>query len=202
VRPNTLAALADALGVSTDYLLGRDGGGRSMLEHCALLYATDDEFIDYAGQFLADGIERSEATLAVTTPRRIRLLRNALGGSAAEVTFVEASRWYKAPAPALASYRTFIEQKLKSGSDWIRIIGEPLWSGRSTSEVALWTRYESLLNLELGAAPATIVCPYDTSALDPGLLEQAHATHQHTRVHGEVSPSAKYVEPGEFALEP
>jgi transcriptional regulator with XRE-family HTH domain len=201
VRPTTLTMLSEALGVSVDYLLGRDGSGGSMLEHYALLYATPDEFVESAGPFVAEGIERSEATLAVTTARKIKLLRELLGADASEVTFVEARRWYTTPAASLAAYRAFIEQKLESGVGWIRILGEPVWSGRSASEVALWTRYESLLNLEFAGVPVTVVCPYDTSALRSQILEQARATHQHTRVHGEVAANPEYIEPSRFALE-
>jgi transcriptional regulator with XRE-family HTH domain len=202
VRPATLAALSDALGVSIDYLLGRDDSGRSMLEHCAMVYATHDEFLESASEFIAEGIKRSEATLAVTTASKIRLLRKEIGGKAADVTFVEARRWYTTPSAALVGYREFVEQNLQSGSGWIRILGEPVWSGRTTSEVARWTRYESLLNLEFARTPVTIACPYDSSALDPAILEQAHATHQHTRTHGETARNPNYVEPSHFALEP
>jgi transcriptional regulator with XRE-family HTH domain len=201
LRPTTLAVLSDALGVSIDYLLGRDDRGRSMLNHCTLLYATHDEFVENASQFIAEGLERSEATLAVTTAAKLRLLQKELGDEAAEVTYIEARRLYSTPTAALAGYRKFIEQNLESGSAWIRILGEPVWSGRSSAEVALWTRYESLLNLEFAGAPVTFVCPYDASALDPTILEQAHATHQHTRVHGQIAHNPKYIEPSRFALE-
>jgi transcriptional regulator with XRE-family HTH domain len=201
VRPTTLSVLADALGVTVDYLLGR-AGGQSMLDHYALLYATEEEFVESAGRFVAEGIERSEATLAVTTAPKIKLLRKRLGADAAEVTFVEARRWYTTPAAALAAYRTFLEEKLASGSGWIRILGEPVWSGRSRSEVSLWTRYESLLNVEFAGVPATVVCPYDTSALGAGILNQACATHRHSRVHGELAANPEYIEPCTFALEP
>jgi len=201
LRPTTLAVLSDALGVSIDYLLGRDDRGRSMLKHCTMLYATHEEFVENASQFIAEGLERSEATVAVTTAPKIRLIQKELGDKAAEVTYVEARRWYSTPMSALAGYRKFIDQSLELGSGWIRILGEPVWSGRSTSEVALWTRYESLLNLELAGAPITVLCPYDTSALDPRILEHAQATHPHTRTHSEIARNPRYVEPSRFALE-
>jgi transcriptional regulator with XRE-family HTH domain len=200
VRPATLSALCDALGVTVDYLLGREGGARPMLEHHALLHASDDEFVQRAGPFLAEGVERSEATLAVTTPARIELLRDRLGAGASEVAFSEARSWYTTPTAALAAYREFIDEKLGSGAGWVRILGEPVWSGRSDAEVALWARYESLLNLEFAALPVTVACPYDTAALPPGIVRQAHATHRHTCADGDIAPSPDYVEPSAFAL--
>jgi transcriptional regulator with XRE-family HTH domain len=202
VRPTTLGLLSDALGVSIDYLLGRDDSGRAMLEHCAMLYATPDEFLEGTRDFITEGIKRSDATLAVTSAPKIRLLRKEFGNTAPNVTYVEARRWYTTPAVALAGYRKFVEQSLQAGSGWVRILGEPIWSGRTTSEVALWTRYESLLNLEFARAPVAIRCPYDTSALDPRILEQAHATHKHTSAHGEKALNPNYVDPSQFALDP
>jgi transcriptional regulator with XRE-family HTH domain len=202
VRPTTLTVLCDALGVTVDYLLGRDGSARTMLEHHALLYATPDEFLDSAGAFVAEGVERAESTLVVTTAANIKLLRKALGANASQVTFTESRRWYTTPAAALAAYGKFVEEKLESGDSWIRILGEPVWSGRSASEMALWARYESLLNLEFAGVPATVLCPYDTSGLDNDILEQACATHRHTHALGEVAANPGYREPGDFALEP
>jgi hypothetical protein len=192
--------LSEALGVTADYLLGRDGSARSMLEHQALLYETQDDFVERAGAFLAEGVERFETTLAVTTAPKVKLLRKRLGPLASDVTFAPAGRWYTTPAGALAAYHKFVEQKLEAGSGWIRILGEPVWSGRSAAEVVLWTRYESLLNLEFAGLPMTVVCPYDASGLDPEILEQACVTHQHTRAHGEIACNPEYRAPGDFAL--
>ena len=49
-------------------------------------------------------------------------------------------------------------------SDRVRIVGEPVWSTLSAAAVTEWTRYESLLNVELALAPAAILCPYDAAA--------------------------------------
>jgi hypothetical protein len=201
VRPTTLAVLSDALGVTVDYLLARDGAARSMVEHSALFYETLDEFVDSAAAFVAEGVRGSEATLAVTTRAKRELLRKRLGPDASEVTFVQAPDWYTTPAAALAAYRTYVDEQLAAGAGWIRILGEPLWSGRSAAELALWTRYESLLNLQFAGAPVTIVCPYDASALDAEILEQAHATHQHTESDGDLADNPRYRLPSDFALE-
>src|ERR1700688_4806451 len=60
VRLSSLSALADALGVSVDYLIGTTATLRSrMLEHRVLLYASDEEFLAAAIPFVAEGVERS-----------------------------------------------------------------------------------------------------------------------------------------------
>jgi transcriptional regulator with XRE-family HTH domain len=78
VRPGTLAALSRPLGVSIDYLVGGSAPRRTMLEHSVFPYRTDDQFRTAIGPFLAEGIERSEALIAVTTGANIELLRDDL----------------------------------------------------------------------------------------------------------------------------
>src|SRR6202035_1380350 len=81
VRLSSLAALAGALGVSVDYLIGSDAAMESsVFEHLVLGYSSDQEFLAATFPFLAGGVERAEAVLAVTTHPNIALLRDALNG--------------------------------------------------------------------------------------------------------------------------
>src|SRR5438132_8785037 len=70
VRPGTLSALASALGLTVDYLLGA-GGEQKLLTHRALLYDSAEEFLAAALPLLRDAMRRSEAPLVVTTSENI-----------------------------------------------------------------------------------------------------------------------------------
>src|SRR3984893_14177140 len=60
VRLGSLVALANALGVSVDYLVGGKATVSSkLLEHRALIYGSDEEFLAWTVPFLVDGITRS-----------------------------------------------------------------------------------------------------------------------------------------------
>jgi hypothetical protein len=174
----------------------------TMLDHSALLYGTEDQFRTAVGPFLAEGIERSEAVLAVTTAPNIELLHDHLGRDARHVEFIDASGFYTTPAAALESFKAFAETKLDRGVSWVRVVGEPLWPEGCDSEVRLWTRYESMFNLVFAASPMTVVCPYDERCVGPEILRQAHHTHPRTIGEGGISPSPDYADPGRFALEP
>ncbi len=64
------------------------------------------------------------------------------------------------------------------GSRRLRGIGEPIWDGRSRAELAECQRHEALLNVAFeGSGPWWLLCPYDTDALDPDVLEEAERTH-------------------------
>jgi transcriptional regulator with XRE-family HTH domain len=198
LRPGTLSALASALGVTVDYLVSGGPAGAPMLDHRALLYGSDEELVDTAGAFLAAGVERSEAVLALTTRGNIELLRRRLGRDAGSVDFVESARWLTEPASALAAITAFSRAKLEGGAPWVRFLGEPIWEGRSAEESRLWTRFESLFNLVFAAWPMTVVCPYDERSVQPEISRQARLTHPCTIERGEVAPSADYADPGEF----
>lgn len=202
LRPSTLAALARTLRVSIDYLVAGGPVDGTMLEHHALLYETDDNLASAAASFLAEALERSEAVLVVGSDTTTGLLRDQLGSQARQVQFADQLSWYCTPANALESYRQFIARAIAEGATWVRIIGEPDWAGCSEPEVRLWARYESLINLVFSAVPASILCLYDTRALDPAVIEHARATHPHTLEGEAAAPSTAYTDPGEFVLEP
>ncbi len=173
-----------------------------MLEHSVFAYRTDDQFQTTIGSFLAQGIERSEATLAVTTAPNIELLREHLGKDATSVEFIDSSGFLITPTATLEAFMAFRETSLARGCVWIRIVGEPRWIERSDAEVRLWTRFESLFNLVFDASPMTVSCPYDERSLAPEIVRQAHRTHPHVLHDRGISQSRDYISPSRFTLEP
>ena len=202
LRPDTLSALAGALGVTIDYLVGGGRASTAMLDHKALVYGTDAELATTAGHFLAAGVERSEAVLAVTTRDNIELLREQLGRAAESVEFVESTTWLTTPAATLDGFKAFSRANLEGGVPWVRILGEPIWVGRSEAEVRSWTRFESLFNLVFAAWPMTVLCPYDERSAQPEIVRQARLTHPHTIGPGSTASGEDYADPGGFVLEP
>jgi transcriptional regulator with XRE-family HTH domain len=202
LRPSTLAALARPLEVTIDYLVSGWAPTPPILDHRALLYDSDEQFVDTVAPFLTDAMAASEPVLVVTSAANIELVRDRLGGETGELEFADRSTWYGSPAGALGSYRQFLSAKLEAGALWVRILGEPVWDGRSDLDVRLWTRYESLLNLALGSAPATFLCPYDTRAVDPEIVRHARTTHPRTYERDGIVASPEYLDPTRSVLEP
>ena len=201
LRASTLAALARPLKVSIDYLV-EGTGVRPLLEHSDFRYRTDEQFQRSMGAFLAEGAQRSEAGLAVTTSRNIELLREHLDEGAGTVEFVDSSRFFSTPIAVVDTYRTMFEGALERGADWVRVVGEPVWTGKSDAEVRLWTRYESVLNLVFAAWPVTFVCVYDERVVAPEIVRSAHLAHPTTLDDRGISPNPRYADPARPALEP
>lgn len=201
LRPRTVARLAEALGISCDYLIS-GGPTPPMLDHQALLYEGEEDFAECAGRFLLDGVERSEATLAVTSRQNIGLLEKELGGDAKHVELVDSAKVLTDPETAILFFTRYLTERLRQGAPWVRVIGEPIWKGRSADQVRLWTKHESLINLQFAGSPASVLCPYDLTSVDRSVVEDAHLTHPRMMVHNETRRSDRYVEPGPFVLGP
>ncbi|MCW2601564.1 MAG: putative regulator of sigma factor [Frankiales bacterium] len=192
-RIGTVVALANALEVPLDYLLGRHENPHSLLEHQMLPYASDEEFLEAAVPFIDSGVVENEPVLVVTSTRNTRLLRAATDTTA--VTFARASTWYRSPPAALAAYQQFVSKHLDSGYHWVRIIGQPIWAERTPGEVRAWTRYEALLTVAFVDMAATIVCPYDLREVQPEICAAAEQTHPFTRTGTELTRNEKFDSP-------
>jgi len=202
VRLSSLSALANALGLSVDYLIGSPALlSPHLFEHRLHLYASDEEYVEGAAPFIGEALEQSHCVLVVASQAQIALLRDSLGDRAEHVEFADSADWYSSLAGGLNRYRAYVQQKFEAGATWISIWGDPVWAGRSDEEIAAWFRYESLVNLAFAAAPATIVCPYDTKSLPEEVVAFARRTHPVD--HGNVlTESVAYRATEDFLLEP
>ena len=145
--------------------------------HEAFHYRNADEFLRGMLQFIRAGVEAGEPVFVVLSAEKIERLRDALGEDADRVLFADMAEVGANPARIIAAWRQFVDEHGGRGRP-IRGIGEPIWAGRSDSELAECHRHESLLNLAFADTPAfRLLCPYDVSALDPSVVEEAARTH-------------------------
>ena len=81
------------------------------------------------------------------------------------------------------------------GGQRVRIIGEPIWAGRSEDEYPACAEHEALINVALGESPAYILCPYDVRRLDREWLTDATRTHPTLAADGDRWESPAYTDP-------
>jgi transcriptional regulator with XRE-family HTH domain len=198
VRPRTLMALADALGVTVDHLVGTPGE-RGLLEHRALLYRSEGEFVGAIVPTLRGAIESRGTPLVVTTPANIELVRRELGSDARRVRFELSTRWYRSPLDATMSYRDFVHERIAGGASWVSIVGEPVWT-LADAEIAAWVRYEAALNLIFAASPVTVLCSYHAGSLDPSVAASALRTHPWLISDAGPEANPRYEDPARFLL--
>ncbi|HEY6425086.1 MAG TPA: sensor histidine kinase [Pseudonocardiaceae bacterium] len=169
------------------------------LTHLALLYGSKEELLAGAVPFIKDGLDRDEPIRIVTTIRNAGWLRMALGADARRVVFGDSRQWYRHPARTLAAVHSAVRAAIADGKR-LRMIGEPLWasSGQESRERA---RHESLINVALAKANASLVCTYDTREVDSEVVAQVGRTHPVLVIHGGARPSPSYTDPAVFSAE-
>ncbi len=144
-------------------------------EHPALFYSSDEEYLAGTVPFIDTGLTAGEP-VAVAVPRHnLESVRAALGASAERVLLVDMSE-------AGANPGRIIPGVLRSFADAhpgrrVRIIGEPIWPGRSELEYPACVQHEALLNLAFSGRAVTKLCPYDAEGLDRRTIDDARATH-------------------------
>ena len=166
------------------------------LVHQAFTYSATGEFLAAMVPFIRDGLEAGDAVFAVTSPANIAALQEELGAEAAAVEFHGSSDWYRQPYQTMSAYGRYVDQHANRGV--VRIVGEPVWEGRSAASVREWTRYESALNVAFAASRAWIVCPYNTEALPEQIVAHALQTHPGVIDDRGPQPSASYLEPAKL----
>ena len=145
--------------------------------HEALLYAGMADFIAGTVPFIRGGIEAGEPVLVVESAAKIAMLRAELGSDASSVVFADMAGVGANPARIIPAWRDFVNEH-GGGGRRLRGIGEPIWSERTPVELIECQRHESLLNTAFATGdPWWLLCPYDTQAMDPEVIDEARRSH-------------------------
>ena len=145
--------------------------------HAALMYAGEREFVEAVGAFVRDGVTADEPTLVVVDAGKIAALQDYLGDPGGDVCFADMAEIGANPGRIISAWDDFLAERGGDGKR-VRGVGEPIHPGRSADELVECHRHEALLNLAFADAPGFwLLCPYDTTALDPEVVEHACATH-------------------------
>ncbi|WP_116111364.1 sensor histidine kinase [Amycolatopsis ruanii] len=161
----------------------------SAFVHPALFYRSDEEYLDTLVPFVTDGLARREPVAEVVPGDRLRVLRPAVGSD--DVLWLDMNEAGRNPGRIIP---TVLRRFADAHPDrHVRIIGEPIWAGRSATEYPACAQHEALINHAFTGRDVTIVCPYDTVALEPDVVADARATHP------EVWEASRRYVSGEYA---
>jgi anti-sigma regulatory factor (Ser/Thr protein kinase) len=168
------------------------------LEHDALFYATDDEYVAGVVGFIRDGLRRDEPVLVSVPGWNLGLLHDALTPEETpRVRLRDMTVAGRNPGRIIGNVLTaFVREHPDTR---VRIVGEPIWAGRTDEEYPACAEHEALINVALGDAPAYIQCPYDTSKLPTSVITDATRTHPTLAAGLERWISPSYTDPGAVA---
>jgi anti-sigma regulatory factor (Ser/Thr protein kinase) len=157
-----------------------------------MLYAGREQFVVGIASFIRDGLAAGEPTLVMVKSDKIGWLRDELQGEADSVQFADMDKIGRNPARIIPAWREFANANAKPGHG-VRGIGEPIWAGRSPTELVECQHHESLLNKAFADTGSfRLICSYDTSTLPPAVVAEARRSHPAVRVGGAVTPSHAY----------
>jgi anti-sigma regulatory factor (Ser/Thr protein kinase) len=144
--------------------------------HEALLYSGLAEFRAGTVPFVRRAIGEDVPALVMVSSEKIELLRRELGTEAGRVEFSDMAEVGSNPARIIAAWREFV--RAHDGAGQLYGIGEPVYPGRSTAELAECQLHEALLNIAFDAAtPFWLLCPYDLEALAAEVIGEAEQHH-------------------------
>jgi anti-sigma regulatory factor (Ser/Thr protein kinase) len=164
--------------------------GSGGFRHPALFYRGDDEYLAGTSPFVRDGLAAGEPVAVVVPEPRCELLRTHLGVAAERVRFIDMTVAGRNPGWIIPGIlRAFADAH---PGRRVRIIGEPIWPGRSEVEYPACAQHEALINIAFAGHVATILCPYDAEHLDDDVLDDAAATHPVLVDHDGERASAEF----------
>jgi len=153
------------------------------LVHEALFYLDEQDYATGIARFLRDGFELDEPALVAVPGSHVDVLRSAMGADADRVRFADMAQAGRNPGRIIPTVLYAFTQEHPQRR--VRIVGEPIWPGRSAAEYRAALQHEALINVALADREATILCPYDLQGLDAVALADARTTHP-VLVEGEL----------------
>ncbi|MEV4111131.1 sensor histidine kinase [Nonomuraea sp. NPDC049695] len=143
--------------------------------HPALLYRGDREYVAATTAFVRAGLALGEPVAVAVPAANLALIESELGDDAKSVLLLNMQEAGRNPGRIIpAVLRDFADQH---PGVHVRIIGEPIWAGRTDTEYGAAAQHEALINLAFAGRRVTILCPYDVVGLAPEVIQEAERTH-------------------------
>jgi anti-sigma regulatory factor (Ser/Thr protein kinase) len=143
--------------------------------HPALFYCDEAEYLAGTIPFVTSGLADNEPVAVAVPGPQLELIRAELGEASQRVRFHDMTVVGRNPGRIIPGVLRAFADRYSTGR--VRIIGEPIWDGRSDTEYPACVQHEALINLAFAGREVSILCPYDRKALPPKVIEDAEATH-------------------------
>ncbi|WP_031112055.1 anti-sigma factor RsbA family regulatory protein [Streptomyces sp. NRRL S-146] len=144
--------------------------------HPALFYRDEQEYLDGTLPFVHDGLDAGEPVAVAVPGKNLALIRDALGDAAEAVRLLDMREAGRNPGRIIPGVLRAFADTQPAGRR-VRIIGEPVWAGRSDAEYPACAQHEALINAAFQGRTVTIMCPYDVARLPEHMVADAYATH-------------------------
>ncbi|MBZ4321028.1 sensor histidine kinase [Streptomyces huiliensis] len=158
--------------------------------HPALFYRTREEYTEQTLAFVREGLAAEEPVAVAVPGPNLDLIRTGLGADGEGLLFLDMTEAGRNPGRIIPRVLRGFADAHPTGR--VRIIGEPIWAGRSAVEYPACAQHEALINAAFAGRAVTILCPYDEARLDEEVLADARVTHPTVITGGRTEVSAAY----------
>jgi anti-sigma regulatory factor (Ser/Thr protein kinase) len=170
---------------------GRPRAGAGLC-HEALLYRGEEDFLAGVLPFVREGLRCGEDVVVAVGEGRTEPLRQALGGDAERVRFLQPHEIGRNPARLIPAWQKLLDESAEQGRS-IRGVSEAATARRSRAELEECLRVDALLDEAFAQGPAwRLLCPYDLAGLDPVTIGHARANHPTLRRDGDLRPNEAF----------
>ncbi|MFE2571502.1 anti-sigma factor RsbA family regulatory protein [Streptomyces mirabilis] len=143
--------------------------------HPALFYRGTEQYTAATLSFLLEGLAAGEAVAVAVPGPNLELIKARLGSRADRVKLLDMTEAGRNPGRIIPRVLRAFADAHSVGR--VRIIGEPIWAGRTAVEYPACVQHEALINAAFQGRQVTILCPYDADRLEPQVIADAYATH-------------------------
>jgi len=158
--------------------------------HPAFFYRGESEYAAAVTSFVREGLSAGEPVAVAVPGPRLELLRREVGDDAGRVRMLDMTHEGRNPGRIIPGL--LLDFADRHRDERVRVVGEPIWPGRTDAEYGACAQHEALINVAFAGRPATILCPYDVRNLDPEVLREAELTHPVLRDAAGERPSGRY----------
>ncbi|MFB6517176.1 anti-sigma factor RsbA family regulatory protein [Streptomyces sp. NPDC056401] len=175
-------------------------------EHPVFFYRGEEEYLATLVPFIRAGEAAGEPVAVAVPSGNLRLLRETLGVPDRDrgqdrdpdpdrdpdrgVCFFDMALVGRNPGRIIPKVLLAFADAHRSGR--VRIIGEPVWPGRTPREYPACVQHEALINAAFHGRDVTLVCPYDADRLPAETLADARVTHPALIEDGRESISDRF----------
>ncbi|WP_344488864.1 sensor histidine kinase [Nonomuraea monospora] len=143
--------------------------------HPALFYRGGGEYVSATTAFIREGLAAGEPVAVAVPPWNLALIEAELGAQSGDVLLLDMTEAGRNPGRIIPGVlRAFAD---RHPDRHVRIIGEPIWAGRTATEYPACAQHEALINLAFTGRRVTILCPYDLAGLPGEVIREAARTH-------------------------
>ena len=161
--------------------------------HSALLYHSQQQYLDFVVRFVIDGLATDEPVLVAIPGDMMALVHDELCGAGGLVPdglqMADTTQVARNPSRFMAMEGSFVEEHPDRR---VRIVSEIVWPRRTANERLACVQHEALVNEAFEGRQVTGLCLYDASRLDDDVLADARATHPMLWSCGSLDRSAEY----------